>query len=314
MVIGSAYASAMRDLDARQLRTLTAVADEGTFARAAELLGYSQSTVSQHISTLERALGGAVFDRPGGPRPVRLTPLGDLVLGRGRELLAGFDDLAEAVERFRSGGGRVDIGSFHSVSAVILPPLVRRLREERPDCEIRLFEGEPEDPRLGDLDLLFHDAPVPGPVESVKLWDDAYVVVTRRGELGDLSADAPVPVHRLSGSPLLVWPEVCDQPRLEAALRAHGCTVRVVFRSASSETLLAMVRSGLGSAILPRLAVGARAADPQLDVRELLPALSREIYLHWPSHRTLSPLAARAIEVAVEVARQGAAGERRREP
>ena len=307
------YASGMGDLDARQLRTLAAVADVGTFGRAAELLGYSQSTVSQHIGTLERALGGAVFDRPGGPRPVRLTPLGDLVLDRGRQLLTGFDDLAEAVERFRSGGGRVDIGSFHSVSAVILPPLVHRLRQERPDCEIRLFEGEPEDPRMGDLDLLFHDAPVPGQVESVKLWDDAYVVVTRRGELGDPSAEVPVPVHRLSGSPLLMWPDVCDQPRLEAALRAHGCNPRVVFRSASSETLVAMVRSGLGSAILPRLAVDALAADRQLQVQGLHPGLSREIYLHWPSDRTRSPLAVRAVEVAVEVARQGG-GEPGREP
>src|SRR6186997_2567225 len=72
--------STLRDLEIRHLAALDAVATEGTFGRAAERLGYTQSGVSQQIATLERTLGGAVFDRPGGPRPVRLTPLGKLVL------------------------------------------------------------------------------------------------------------------------------------------------------------------------------------------------------------------------------------------
>nr|WP_244194960.1 LysR family transcriptional regulator [Amycolatopsis niigatensis] len=55
---------------------MLAIAEEGTFSRAANRLGYTQSSVSQHIAALERTLGGAVFDRPGGPRPVRITPRG----------------------------------------------------------------------------------------------------------------------------------------------------------------------------------------------------------------------------------------------
>lgn len=287
-------------MELRLLRTLSAVADVGTFGKAAEFLGYTQSTVSQHVAALERAVGGALFDRPGGPRPARLTPLGSLVLDRGRQLLTGAAELAVAIERFRAGGGRVDIGTFQSVSAVILPTLVCRLREEQPDCEIRLFEGEPEDPQIGDLDLLFHDAPVSGQVDSVKLWDDPYVVVARQGDF----ADGPVPLGELDGRPVVAWPETCDQPRMERELRANDSSPRVVFRSASTETLLAMVRSGMGFAILPRLAVegAVTTSDPQLRVHELRPAPWREIYLHWPSDRTLSPLAVRAVEIARESA------------
>lgn len=68
------------DVELRHLAAMAAVADEGSFGRAAARLGYTQSTVSQQIAALERAVGGPVFDRPGGPKPVRITPLGAVVL------------------------------------------------------------------------------------------------------------------------------------------------------------------------------------------------------------------------------------------
>jgi DNA-binding transcriptional LysR family regulator len=145
------------DVELRHLRTMAAIAEEGTFGRAATRLGYTQSSVSQQIAALERALGGAVFDRPGGPRPVRITPLGEVVLTHGRDLLTKSEALADAVDRFRAGSGRIDIGTFQGVSKLILPAVVRRLLDEHPGCDIRLTEVErPEDPQIGDLDLLFH--------------------------------------------------------------------------------------------------------------------------------------------------------------
>jgi DNA-binding transcriptional LysR family regulator len=74
----------MTEIDLRQLATMVAIAEDGTFSRAANRLGYAQASVSKQIRALERVLGGSVFDRPGGPRPVQLTPLGAVVLGRAR--------------------------------------------------------------------------------------------------------------------------------------------------------------------------------------------------------------------------------------
>src|SRR6266487_3001454 len=155
----TARLGAVSDAELRHLAAMAAVADEGSFGRAAARLGYSQSTISQQIAALERAVGGAVFDRPGGPKPVRVNPLGALVLAHGRDLLAKAAAMAAALDRFKAGDGRVDIGTFQSVSNVILPPVVRRLRDEHPGCEIRLSEV-PEHPQIGDLDLLFHDGPL----------------------------------------------------------------------------------------------------------------------------------------------------------
>ncbi len=300
VLIATGYRLGMRDVELRHLTTLAAIADERTFGRAAARLGYTQSTVSQHIAALERAVGGAVFDRPGGPRPVRITPLGSVVLSRARELLDRAHQLTEAVERFKAGGGRIDIGTIQSVSNVILPTVVRRLRDERTDCDIRLSEEEPEAPVMGDLDLLFYDGRISGEVEHRKLLDDPYLLVARPGDF----ADGPARVRDLDGAPLVAWPATCDQPRLEEALAECGARPRIVFRTAGNETILSMVRAGMGVAVLPWLAVhGADVwADDRLRVHELRAVPARAIYLHWPAGRARSPLAVRTTEIAIDVA------------
>jgi hypothetical protein len=207
------------DIELRHLATIAAVAEEGTFGRAAARLGYTRSTVSQQVAALERAVSGVLFDRPGGPRPVRITPLGAVVLEHGRDLLAKAERLADTVDRFKAGDGRIDIGTFQSGSNVILPSVVRRLRDEHPGCEIRLSEEEPDEPQIGDLALLFYDGRLDGDVEHAKLIDTGP----------------------------------CTSGSSTAGLRIH----------------------------------------------ELRPARAREVFLHWPAGRTRSPLAARAIAIAI---------------
>src|SRR3954469_2722926 len=157
LILGS-----VADVELRYLRAMAVIAEEGTFGRAAGRLGYTQSSVSQQIAALEKAVGGAVFERPGGPRPVRITPLGEVVLAHGRDLLTKAEALADAVDRFRAGNGRIDIGTFPGATNLLLPAVVGRLLSEHPGCDVRLFEVEPRDPRIGDLDLLFHYGRIEG--------------------------------------------------------------------------------------------------------------------------------------------------------
>jgi DNA-binding transcriptional LysR family regulator len=291
----------MSDVELRHLTTMAAVADEGSFGRAAARLGYTQSTVSQQIAALEKAVGGAVFDRPGGPKPVRITPLGAIVLAHGRDLLAGAQAMAAAVDRFKAGDGRVDIGTFQSVSNVILPLVIRGLRDEHPGCDIRLFEEETDEPQVHDLDLMFFDGRVDGDVEHRKLLDDPYVVVARRGTF----PDGPVRPAQLDGAPMVAHPPICDQARMEQALARLGVRPQYVCRTAGNETVLSMVRAGMGVTVLPKLAIHSAdvGSDASLCVHEIKPALPpREIFLLWQANRTHSPLAARAIEIAIEIA------------
>jgi DNA-binding transcriptional LysR family regulator len=288
------------DVELRHLRTMAAIAEEGTFGRAAARLGYTQSSVSQQVAALEKALGGTVFDRPGGPRPVRITPLGEVVLTHGRDLLTKSEALAEAVDRFKAGNGRIDIGTFQGVSNLILPDVVRRLLDEHPGCDIRLSEVEPEDLQIGDLDLVFYDGRIEGDVEHVKLFDEQYLLVTRAG----VFPDGPVRVKLLDDAPMVAWPPTYHQRWLERTLAGDGARPRIVFRTAGHEVILSMVRAGIGSAVLPWLALHGSGAlsDDRLSIHQLRPSPAREMYLHWPAGRTRSPLASRAIDIAVDAA------------
>ena len=75
------------DASLRQLTAFAAVADEGSFIGAADVLGRSQAGISQQIASLERATGTTLFDRPGGSRPVTLTPAGRALLRHARAVL-----------------------------------------------------------------------------------------------------------------------------------------------------------------------------------------------------------------------------------
>ena len=294
----------MTDLELRHLATFTAVVEEGSFGRAAARLGYTQSTVSQHVAGLERAVGGRVFDRPGGPRRVELTPLGEVVRVHAAELLAKAAAMGEAVERFQAGEGRLTIGTFQSLSNTLVPALIRRLLDEFPRCEIRLSENESDTPDPAAVDLLFFDLPLDGPgLAYDKLLDDPYYLVARRGTF----PEGPVDAAALDGAPMVAWPPDCAQPALEQALADRGAHPRIVFRAAANDAVLAMARAGLGFAILPWLAIhGAGAsAHRDLGVHELHPPVAhREIYLIRRAHRTPSPLAARAAHLAAELARE----------
>lgn len=296
---------AFSNVELRHLAALDAVAVEGTFGRAATRLGYTQSAVSQQIAVLEKTLGAPVFDRPGGPRPVRLTPLGKLVLTHARDILSRARATADAVERFKAGeGGRIDIGTFQSVSSVLLPAIVTQLRVEHPSSDIRLVESDVSTVPMvlsGELDATFLVGPCRDEVDSVILLDDPYVVVARRGDF----PSGAVAVETLDGLPMVAYPPVCDVPRIEGALNAMGVQPVVVFRTADNGAVINMVRAGMGAAIMPLLAVDIEADDDDLCMHTIEPVLGpRQICLAWQSQRTLSPLAQRFIDLSIEVCRE----------
>ncbi len=295
--------ASLRDLEIRHLSALDAVATEGTFGRAAVRLGYTQSAVSQQIASLERLVGGAVFDRPGGPRPVELTPLGKIVLALAREIIGRVDAAAEAIDRFHAGDvGRIDVGTFQSTSNMLLPEILAGLRREHPSLDIRLFEYEDKDAgptrvAAGDLDLTFCVGNEVGDLESIVLLDDPFVLVGRRGDL----PAGPYPLSKLNGTSLVGYPVGLCQVEIEDGLRSGGVDVTFVFRSYDNGALLAMVRAGMGWAVMPLLAVDTR--DPAIDVRHLEPPLlPRQVCLAWRRDRTLSPVAQRLVAIATDVA------------
>ncbi len=291
-----------RDLELRHLVALDAVASAGTFGRAAERLGYTQSAVSQQIAALERVVGAPVFDRPGGPRPVELTPLGRLLVDHARDVLERVEAIGTDIERFRAGAiGRIDIGTFQSVSTAVLPSLLGQLRTEHPDVEARLLESDDHDLLIGricegQLDVAFTIHEVPPEIETVELFVDPFVVVA----LPEEAAGDVMPIGRLRDAPLIGEQAGACQAQLERGLRSAGVDPTYVFRTNDNSAVVAMVRAGMGMAVVPLLAVD--PDDTRVAVRPLDPPIPpRRISLAWYRGRTRSPVVERFVELAWEL-------------
>jgi len=152
-------------LDLRHLVALKAIADEGSFGRAAERLGYTQSAVSQQIATLERIVGLRLVERPGGPRPISLTEAGRILLRHADAIQARLLAAKADMSALEAGdAGRLRVGTFQSVGTRVLPSLLRRFSETHPNVEIVLRESVDEAELLemierGELDLTFWTLP-----------------------------------------------------------------------------------------------------------------------------------------------------------
>ncbi len=182
-------------VEVRHLAALEAVAREGSFGRAAERLGYTQSAISQQIATLERIVGAKLFERPGGPRRVSLTEAGELLLRHAEAIVARLRAAEADIASLLAGeGGALRVGTYQSVGARILPTLMRRFRESWPHVEIQLTEDASDEGLLklverGELDVSFAMLPVlDGPFEAVELLRDPYVVL--------VAADSPLAGRR----------------------------------------------------------------------------------------------------------------------
>lgn len=302
-------------LELRHLVALRAVAECGTFGRAADRLGYTQSAVSQQIAALERVLGQKVFDRPGGPRPVVLTPAGRLLLERGDEILDRVAVTMADLTQVRDGErGRVRLGSFQSVSVHLAPPLLARLRAERPLVEVELFESDNDEElerRLlsGELDATFlvvsPDRPLEG-VEATELFVDPYRVVVPPDE-----PKGPFPARSLLERPLIGNPSsTCDRIVVQG-LRAQGIEVAYEFQTADNGAAHAMVRNRMGVAVMPVLAID--PDDPGVTTRELDPPVPARRIAIARRAGGLGPLTAALIDTAVTVVDElglGPAGQR----
>src|SRR5918992_4500852 len=120
-------ANGFLDIELRHLAALQAVAEEGSFGRAATRLGYTQSAVSQQIATLERIVGDKLLERPGGPRPVSLTEAGSLLLRHADAIVARLRAAQADLAALSAGeAGTLRVGTYQSVGQKILPALLQR--------------------------------------------------------------------------------------------------------------------------------------------------------------------------------------------
>lgn len=121
-------------LELRHLTMVCAIADNGSVTKAASTLGLAQPALTAQLQRIERALGGALFERD--RRGARPTPLGELVLARARVLLPAVRGLQDEAARVASNGASMPLYRIGAANSPILSGLVHRLTADSPRAHL----------------------------------------------------------------------------------------------------------------------------------------------------------------------------------
>ncbi|MFQ4148683.1 LysR substrate-binding domain-containing protein [Arthrobacter sp. LAPM80] len=228
--------------DPIQLKSFLAVAETHNFTRAAERLGISQPTVSQHVRKLEHAAGRMLVSRD--TREVRLTDNGDAMAGFARTILAAND----VATRYFSGAamrGRLRFGTADDLAITGLPRILREFRQLYPQINLELTVGQSDQLhrrlKAGALDLVFVKW-VSGAQEGEVVKRDTFTWVGLEQTV--LEPGAPVPV--------IAYPAPSLSRKLALnALEDAGRTWRVTCTTKQISGVLAALRAGIGIAVMP---------------------------------------------------------------
>jgi LysR family hydrogen peroxide-inducible transcriptional activator len=244
----------------RQLGYLVALADRLSFTQAAEICFVTQSTLSAGIKELEATLGARLVERD--RQTVMMTPLGREVADRARALLAAAEDLASLAEKeAQPMSGVLRLGAIPTIAPFVLPRVLPRLRAHYPKARLALREDLTakllERLRAGALDFALIALPFDTTGLLVaELWSEEFWLVAQEG---DPAARAKRPgVSVVAGERLLLLEE-------GHCLRDHtlsGCGLAQKANPSGLEatsllTLVQMVESGLGIALVPEMALKA---------------------------------------------------------
>ena len=274
----------MHALSLRQLRYLVVLSETRNFTRAAEACFVTQSTLSAGLKELETTLGVQLVERD--RQSVRMTPVGDAVVGRARALLAGAEDLVEAAS---AGGkpmsGTVRLGAIPTIAPFLLPSLVPVVRERYPALRLALREDLTSNLllRLGRGELDFALIALPFETDGLlvrTLFDDELWLVAPKGD-PQLAAKKLTISPRMAERLLILEEGHClREHTLEACGRAQVASADGI-EATSLLTLVEMVESGLGLALVPEIAIQAGLlASTHLVARPLAsPAPKRTIAL-----------------------------------
>jgi DNA-binding transcriptional LysR family regulator len=263
-------------LELRHLLALKAIAEHGSFHRAAAALDYTQSGISHQIAALERIVGERLLERPGGSRPVRLTEVGRRMLAHSRLVLDQVDAAQADVAALQAGAaGQLRVGAFQSVGAKLLPPLMSRLPRIGLQIELTQTTSDPELFDLladGRLDVTFAMLPAPeGPFRVRELFAERFIVLAA-ADSEVAGRGRPLSLSELAELPLIAAHACRYTGQLEVQLRERGFEPNVVHRSDDNGTVHGLVAAGAGVAFVPRLVADAVNGElAVLEVDEHLP-------------------------------------------
>ncbi|MGG5217736.1 LysR family transcriptional regulator [Rahnella variigena] len=288
----------------RQLRVFVAVSRYGSFSRAGESIGLSQSAVSHSMKELEAEMGVRLLDRT--TREVALTDAGLRLANRVEPLL---DELHAMLLDTRSFGtqhnGRVRIASSQTISAQLMPQCIASGALQYPDIRV-----------------LLRDQAQQLVLNSVRNAEVDFGIVIDPGENTDLDCEPILHEpflmmcredHALAALPVVKWQALNGQKLvlqdyasgsrilIDGALKTQKVKAEIVQEIGHPATLFPMVEAGIGISVIPALALPGPEGS-KLVVKSLVPEINRVLMLVKRKNRSLSPAAQAIWQVVKEQA------------
>ena len=248
-------------MDTKKLEALAAAVHQGSFTRAAELLGYTQSGLTHMMNALEKELGFPVLirDRSG----VRLTAEGERIFPLVQECLAAAETLEREAALLSSGREEsIRVAAYASVAIHWLPEVVQQFRSDYPDVSVHLQMGEVEEIyrwlRQGKVDMCFASRQEGTDVQWFHLKDDPLLVILPPDY--DPAGMTAIPMSFFDGREMLM-PSPGLYLDTMRVMNRHGVTPVVRQTQVSDSAIISMVEHGLGFSVLSELVLRGRKSE-----------------------------------------------------
>lgn len=288
-------------MDMSQLRSFIAVAEAGSYIKAADVLGIPQPTLSRQVRTLEIELRACLFHRHG--RGVRLTDKGSNFLEYARSVIHMVEAAILSVRDNDSVfTGQLAIGLTPSIGRILIPRLVPLLKAQFPLASIRLIEGLSgalyEKVLLGQIDFALLLSPASSPHLSIEplATEQLYLIGPATSE-----PEEDIALKSIVDLPLILphsnqW----TRPAVETAAAKLGLRLRIDLEVDSTASTIEMVTSGGGYSIMPG-SLQQLADNPPLSWRKInQPYLEATISLITSTRQPCSKL----VQAAAQLVKQ----------
>lgn len=236
-------------MDLKHLKTLIAIAENGSFAAAGEAIGLTQSAISLHVKSLEDELETKLFDRT--TRPPRLNTRGRNLIDRARTIVEQCEGLSD-IATGEALSGSLGIGSVPTLLSGILPPALSAIRGSHPDIRIRVSSGLSADlvgrVHKGELDVAV--VTEPSQLQTGLSWHmfakEPLMVIAPDGTAGETDREL------LDAGPFIRFQRYAWAGRLiDTHLKDRGIRVHTGMEIDSLEAIASMVKHGLGVSVVP---------------------------------------------------------------
>jgi DNA-binding transcriptional LysR family regulator len=287
-------------MNVSKFKALLTAVDMGSFSAAAQKLGYTQSGLTHMMNTLEDELGFSILQR--GYYGIKLTPGGERIIPKIRQLVACEDDLVNEIELVKSyGDSIIRIGAFSSMAGQWLPVIVEKFNAEFPNVTVNIQTGTVAELygglEEGKFDICFGSKNPKYDFKWTLLAHDRFFAVLPKGYP---VSNGEFPISGFNGTKFLM-PGLGFDDDISAVFSENGVKPFVTPTYVDDPAIISMVEHGLGISMLSELIIEGKT--DAVKVLPIVPEVSRTLALAMKQDKVMTLPLKRLVAITKEFAK-----------